>query len=344
MPRFARTRSRPAALAAVASRPGRALPGAARPLRPPPDDPELESARAAAHREGPIAEILNQMNPAGYWVQPGAGYAPKYHGTVWSIIMLAQLGAWIEATTPRRHGLRVRPRSRAGARRAVQLQRHAFRDDRLPPRQPLLGPARAGLPRRPAGGGVRLAGPQRDGGRHRAEHGAQSLPPLLRLYLRPGLRVRRKQRPTMCVGGSQANAGRYEVAGRPADACVGPSDGTRRRLPARHRPGHGRLPDSVRRQAERRLVEVRLPRLLHHRPAAERGGAGRPRVRARPSHGARALQIIRDKQDAEGRWPLEYHYGTKTWVGFGRKGQPSPWVTLRALRVLKIVGENQPLT
>ena len=51
-----------------------------------------------------------------------------------------------------------------------------------------------------------------------------------------------------------------------------------------------------------------------------------------------ALDIIRGKQDARGRWPLEYEYAGKTWADFGKKDQPSKWVTLRALRVLKAVG------
>ena len=49
---------------------------------------------------------------------------------------------------------------------------------------------------------------------------------------------------------------------------------------------------------------------------------------------AHALQAIRDKQDSSGAWPLEYDYRDKTWVDFGPKRQPNPWVTLRALRVL----------
>ncbi len=52
---------------------------------------------------------------------------------------------------------------------------------------------------------------------------------------------------------------------------------------------------------------------------------------------AHALDLIREKQDAGGRWPLEYDYTGKTWVDFGPKKQPNPWVTLRALRVLKAV-------
>ena len=52
-----------------------------------------------------------------------------------------------------------------------------------------------------------------------------------------------------------------------------------------------------------------------------------------------ALSIVREKQDENGRWTLEYEYTGKTWVDFGEKKKPNKWVTLRALRVLKAVGE-----
>jgi hypothetical protein len=48
---------------------------------------------------------------------------------------------------------------------------------------------------------------------------------------------------------------------------------------------------------------------------------------------ANALMLIRDKQDEQGRWPLENDYAT--WVDFGPKRQPNKWVTLRAVRALK---------
>ena len=51
-----------------------------------------------------------------------------------------------------------------------------------------------------------------------------------------------------------------------------------------------------------------------------------------------AFEFIRGKQDADGRWPLEYDYGGKTWIDFGEKKQPNKWVTLRALRLLKAIG------
>ncbi len=49
----------------------------------------------------------------------------------------------------------------------------------------------------------------------------------------------------------------------------------------------------------------------------------------------KALQLILSKQDASGRWALEYDYSGKTWVDFGVKKQPNKWVTYRALQVLR---------
>ena len=50
-----------------------------------------------------------------------------------------------------------------------------------------------------------------------------------------------------------------------------------------------------------------------------------------------AVQIIRDKQDDHGRWLMERNYAGKTWGDFGPKKQPNKWVTLRARRVLNMV-------
>ena len=52
-----------------------------------------------------------------------------------------------------------------------------------------------------------------------------------------------------------------------------------------------------------------------------------------------ALQLVRDKQDALGRWSLDYDYAGKTWVDFGPRKQPSKWVTLRALLALKAASQ-----
>src|SRR5512140_1173787 len=57
---------------------------------------EVRTARRAAHRNGPIASILDAMDEAGYWAVSGPGYNPKYRSTVWALILLAQLGARLD--------------------------------------------------------------------------------------------------------------------------------------------------------------------------------------------------------------------------------------------------------
>ncbi|MEW6717402.1 MAG: nitrogen fixation protein NifH [Chloroflexota bacterium] len=62
-------------------------------LKLPGNDADLIASQELAHREGPLAVILEAMNEAGYWVEAGPGHYPKYRGSVWSLITLAQLGA-----------------------------------------------------------------------------------------------------------------------------------------------------------------------------------------------------------------------------------------------------------
>jgi len=56
-------------------------------------DGELREAKKAIMATGPVPVILENQEPEGYWVKPGPGYGPKYRGTVWQVIFLAQLGA-----------------------------------------------------------------------------------------------------------------------------------------------------------------------------------------------------------------------------------------------------------
>jgi hypothetical protein len=61
--------------------------------------------------------------------------------------------------------------------------------------------------------------------------------------------------------------------------------------------------------------------------------------RARPVADERmdeALDIVESKRDADGRWPLDHVYNDASLVDFGEsEGQPSRWITLRCLRVLR---------
>ena len=48
---------------------------------------------------------------------------------------------------------------------------------------------------------------------------------------------------------------------------------------------------------------------------------------------ADAVRLVAQKQDGDGRWPLE-RVLPNTWADFGAEGRPSKWVTLRAYQVL----------
>jgi hypothetical protein len=56
---------------------------------------------------------------------------------------------------------------------------------------------------------------------------------------------------------------------------------------------------------------------------------------ARDPRLSNAFEYVLSKQDGEGRWRLERSLNGKMWVDIERKGHPSKWVTLRALRGLK---------
>ena len=51
---------------------------------------------------------------------------------------------------------------------------------------------------------------------------------------------------------------------------------------------------------------------------------------------AGALDAVRARATPDGRWRQEYRYYGQEWIDWGPRGQPSKWVTLRALRALKV--------
>jgi len=59
-------------------------------------DGDLDAAKEIAHKKGPIAKVLEEMHPDGYWENDNHGYLPKYRSSAWSLILLSQLGAEAE--------------------------------------------------------------------------------------------------------------------------------------------------------------------------------------------------------------------------------------------------------
>ncbi|MGD0449528.1 MAG: nitrogen fixation protein NifH [Candidatus Bathyarchaeia archaeon] len=62
-------------------------------LDKPQNDPEMASAKEAIMRDGVVPEILAKQNSDGSWDLPEKFYTAKYKGTVWQLLILAELGA-----------------------------------------------------------------------------------------------------------------------------------------------------------------------------------------------------------------------------------------------------------
>jgi len=298
---------------------------------------ELRQARAAAHTLGPIATILAAMNPEGYWVQPGPGYNPKYRSTVWSLMMLAQLGA-----------------SMTEDKRIATACAYVL-DHALNPGGQFSGSGP------PSGTADCLQG---DLCWALVELGCTDP----RLESAFDWMARSVTGEGVAPLGAKDQAVRYYAGKRgPTFAC-----GSNNKLPCawggvKVMLAFSRWPAKKRTRVIRRAIEHGTNFFLGTDPAEAGypcGWAEKPSrnwwkfgfpvfyvtdllqtVEALVGLGygrdprlANALAAIRDKQDAQGRWLLEYDYTGKTWVDWGRKNQPNKWVTLRALRVLKAAG------
>jgi hypothetical protein len=300
----------------------------------PPDDPALGSAREQAYRDGPIADVLAGMAPAGYWIEPGPGYNPKYRSTIWALILLAQLGA------------------------------HSTKDERITRAcSYFLDQAMA------AGGQISASGAPSGTADCMQGNLAWALVELgctdSRLEQVYDWMARSVTGEGVAPMGDKASANRY-YAGKcgPTFAC-----GSNNKLPcawggAKVMLAFARWPKARWTPAVERAVQQGMDWFLgFDLPAANfpAGWAEKPsgnwwkfgfpvfyvtdllqvaEALTALGHGshpqmAGLLDLIRAKQDANGRWALEYDYAGKTWGEYGAKKQPNPWVTLRALRVLK---------
>jgi hypothetical protein len=300
----------------------------------PADDPELLAARKAAHAQGPIAVILDKMHPEGYWSQPGPGYTPRYFSSVWSFITLAQMGA--SALTDTRisaacdymlnknlspHGQFGHDGTPSGTIDCLQgnlcaaLTALGYAD-------PRLDLAYEWMARTVTGEGL-TPGNEQDNpmhyyaakcgplfacgynGQKPCAWGAAKV--MLALSLLP------EDHRTPLITHAITQGVDFLFSANPAWAKYPTRTGSK---PSRDWWRFGfpvfYITDIL--QIVEALVGL--------------GYAADPRL-------ANALQLVREKQDAQGRWALEFDYPGKTWVDFGPKGRPNKWVTLRALRVLK---------
>jgi hypothetical protein len=309
---------------------------------------ELKDARRKAHREGPIAIILENMNPAGHWITPGLGYGPKFKSTVWSLLSLAQLGASGEEDR--------RIRTACG-----YLLDHAL--------------AKGGqfTARRPTDVGLCLQGnllvSQMDLGCDDKRLDAA--------YAWMARRLTGEDLPRKInadgLGPAEGVPGPFRYMKFITDPLFGCR--TNKGLACAWAGvsvlmAFSRLPAMRRTPLINRAIRASLDFFFSADPATadfhdSKSGTPNPRwwqfkfpdfyatdilkmAEALTALGygadprlAHTLEIIRNKQDENGRWSLEYvDRIRKMWVNYGLIDQPNKWITLRAMRVLKRASEQ----
>ncbi len=300
------------------------------------DDPELLAARKTAHKKGPIATVLAEMDKIGFWSKEGPGYNPKYRSTVWSLIMLAQLGASVEE-------------DKRIARACAYLLDHA------------LTP----------GGQFSASGAP--SGTIDCLQGNLSWALLELGYDDPRLETAFEWMARSVTGEGvapmeekQAPVRYYAGKYGPTFACGANNNLSCAWGAVKVMLAFGKWPSKRHTPLIKRAIKHGVDFLFSSDPAVAdypTGWSNKPsqnwwkfgfpifyvtdllqNVQALVGLGSgrdprleNALKIIREKQDSKGRWSLDYDYAGKNWVDFGPKKQPNKWVTLRALRVLKAV-------
>jgi hypothetical protein len=301
------------------------------------EDAKLKSARKLAHKEGPIAEVLSHMDDAGYWVKAGSGYNPKYLSTVWSIILLAQLGASVYE-------------DRRIERACKYLVDHALTE---------------------GGQFTSSSGPS---GTIDCLQGNLCWSLMELGYEHPHLESAYEWMAMTVTGNGIAPKEEKDAPVRYFAYKCGPTFacGANNKLPCawggcKVMMAFGKLSakkqtplikKAIKQGADFFLgidpVTAEYPSGVTNKPSGNWWKFGFPvfyvsdilqiaEALSALGYGkdkrlTNTMKFIREKQDEDGRWPLEYDYSGKTWVDFGAKKKPNKWVTLRALRVLKAIG------
>ncbi len=292
----------------------------------PGDDVELQEAGAAVMHSGPVPAILDAMAPDGYWVKPGGGYSPKYRSTVWQILLLAELGA-----DP------ADARIRQGCEYVLN---HSIASN---------GAFAAGSKPSPSGaihclnGNLIWALLQHGYADDQRLHGALDWLALsvngdasIRFYgwgtSGPGFACGVNYGQPCGWGAAKAMRALLAVLPeRRSDSVKRAIDAGAEFLLSRN-PAEADYPYSDR--VSSTWFKLGFPLsywsdVLEVVDVLAQAGFGQdPRL-------APAIDWVLSRQDAEGRWKLGNSLTGKMWQNIERRGQPSKWVTLRALRMLK---------
>ncbi len=299
------------------------------------DDVDLLGAQERAYAEGPISTILGEMDASGFWVKEGSGYYPKYRGTVWSLMMLAQLGAsiafdkriqtacdYVLDNTLTKNGQFSVSGAPSGTIDCLQGNLCAAMLD-LGVSDPRLDQAFEWMARSVTGEGV---APMKDKNAPLRYYAGKCGPDFVcgannKLPCAWGTvkimlafsKLPLKQRSIPLIESAILKGVDFLLGTDPAEAAY-PTGWSNK--PSGNWWKFG-------------FPVFYVTDILQNVEAFVRLGFGKD------SRLSIAIKIIREKQDENGRWALEYDYSGKIWVDLGKKKQPNKWVTFRAAWVLK---------
>ena len=299
----------------------------------PESDARVHRARSAIMRQGPVPKILEAQDPEGYWVKPGSGYSPKYRATVWSLLILGELAADPDDARVRQgcdylldHG-RAQNRAFSAYRKPIPsgalhclngnmifaLQRLGFGDD------PRLREARDWLAR--------------------SIVGEQPITYYASGVAAPGFACGVNGGLPCAWGANKATRALLDLAEEARGPLVERALEVAADFFLSREPTVADYPYTER--VSTTWFKLGFP-LSYWSDVLETisnlvrlGRAGHPGVEA-------GLEWILVKRRDDGRWKLENDLNGKMWVDIGKRGKPSKWVTLRALKVLKAAGLYEP--
>ncbi len=311
------------------------------------DDKDVKAARRKAHREGPIAVILDNMNPEGYWVKPGPGYLPKCKSIVWSIMSLAQLGGFIEEDKRIKiacsyyldnalvKGGQFTPKGKVTAiglclqgRMLASLMDLGCKDSRLDTAYEWMARRVTGdnLPRKINNDGL---APEEDvPGLFRIVNFISN--PLFGCRTNEGLACGFAGLLVLTAFSRLPAECRTDLIKRAINAGVDFFLSTEPSIAGF--PGHRKgTPDPMWWRFGFPAFGTEILQIAETLTAL--GYGNDPRL-------VKTLDLIRKKQGGDGKWLDDYPFrDNRMWVKYGEPGTPNKWVTLRAMRVLKQAGQ-----
>ena len=321
------------------------------------DDGQLVEARRMAYEKGPIATVLAGMQPEGYWSKPGPGYSPKYRSTVWAITLLGQLGASVKVDERVARGcayLLDHALAPGGQFSSSQSGAPSGTIDCLQGNllialidlgcdDPRLEMAVEWMARSVTGEGV-AAKEEREAP---VRFYAYKCGPDFRCGANYGYPCAWGAVKVMKAFSRLPAAARTPLVERAIERGV--DFLFSEELTSAAWPGHRYINPEV---TPPKTYGNIAPGMEGYKPSSNwwkfgfpvfystdllqvaealcaLGYAADPRMEG-------LLAMIRGKADDAGIWALEYEYNEKTWGNYGEKRQPNKWVTVRALRVLKV--------